>query len=296
MFPAISSAARLGIALSIGAALLAACQPSASVPVPPAGQAAVSVPANPAAAAPRVVTIDASDYAFSLPETIAGGLVTLKMVNGGHEAHHAQLLRLKDGVSLDQFFAAFKNEGEAALRFITAEGGVGAVDPSGAAEITVDLNPGQYVLVCLLPSPDGTPHVAKGMVKPLRVTAAETGSAAPSVHGTVALKDFSFEVPVFHAGRGTYKIVNSGQQIHEFVVVRLAPGKTADDAVKFFSAPAGPPPFQAVGGMNGLDPGRGGYATLDLTPGEYAAICLVPDPASGRPHVHLGMVKSFSIR
>ena len=48
--------------------------------------------------------------------------------------------------------------------------------------------------------------------------------------------------------------------------------------------------------MNGLDAGRAGYATLDLTPGEYAAICLVPDPASGTPHVHLGMVKGFSIR
>jgi uncharacterized cupredoxin-like copper-binding protein len=295
MHPSLSAATRLGLGLATGAMLLVACQQSAGVPVGAGGKAAISVPANPAAAA-RLVTIEASDYAFSTPEAIAGGLVTLRLVNGGHETHHAQLLRLKDGVTLDQLFGAFQSEGEAALRFITAEGGVGAIDPGGAAEVTVNLTPGQYVLACFLPSPDGTPHLVKGMVKPLKVTAEESGAAAPVAHGTVTLKDFAFEVPVFHGGRGTYRIVNQGQQIHEFVVVRLAPGKTADDAARFFSAPAGPPPFQSVGGMNGLDPGRSGYATLDLTPGDYAAICLVPDPASGTPHVHLGMVKAFTVR
>ena len=72
--------------------------------------------------------------------------------------------------------------------------------------------PGQYVLACFLPSPDGTPHLVKGMVKLLKVTAEESGAAAPVAHGTVTLKDFAFEVPVFHGGRGTYRVVNQGSR------------------------------------------------------------------------------------
>ena len=36
--------------------------------------------------------------------------------------------------------------------------------------------------------------------------------------------------------------------------------------------------------------------TGELTPGDYAAICVIPDRASGIPHLHLGMIKGFTVR
>jgi hypothetical protein len=47
--------------------------------------------------------------------------------------------------------------------------------------------------------------------------------------------------------------------------------------------------------MQGLNPGSSGYPALNLQPGTYAAICLIPDPASGKPHAALGMAKDFTV-
>jgi hypothetical protein len=99
------------------------------------------------------------------------------------------------------------------------------------------------------------------------------------------------------------QVVNDGPQGHELSVVRVAPGRTAAEIQQFFSVPptgappTGPPPFSAwEGGINALSKDLSGVATLDLPAGEYAAICLVPDPASGIPHTALGMVTGFTAR
>ena len=56
-----------------------------------------------AAAKPPEVVITAKEYGFDLPESIGGGVVTLKLSNTGQEPHMAMLFRLNDGVTLDQF-------------------------------------------------------------------------------------------------------------------------------------------------------------------------------------------------
>jgi hypothetical protein len=55
--------------------------------------------------------------------------------------------------------------------------------------------------------------------------------------------------------------------------------------VRVFSA--GPQPHE----LNGLSHGVDNYLTLDLQPGEYVAICNIPDPDSGMPHSRLGMIQ-----
>ena len=202
-----------------------------------------------------------------------------------------------DGVSFEQFAGALQTDGEAALRLTTLEGGPGAIDPQRTSQVTLDLEPGNYVLACFVPDASGVPHVAKGMLKPLQVTTAELpSSTAPDVQDTFAMRDFSFEIPAtLPAGVATYQVVNGGQQPHELDVVKLAPGKTEDDLLGWDAAPSGPPPFASVGGLNGLSAGATGYMTLDLEPGTYVAVCHIPDPGSGVPHLHLGMFKRFTV-
>jgi hypothetical protein len=48
--------------------------------------------------------------------------------------------------------------------------------------------------------------------------------------------------------------------------------------------------------MNGLSAGVDGYMTVDLQPGQYLAICNIPDPQSGLPHSKLGMVRAFTVK
>jgi hypothetical protein len=245
------------------------------------------------------VTIEASDFAFTAPDSIQAGLVTLRMRNVGREPHHAQLMRLNTNVTIEQFMTALSQGPGPAMQLVSLTGGPALVDPNGTSEVIVDLPEGQYVLVCFVESPDGVPHLAKGMVRPMRVTAPPIAGTPPVAAQTVTMKDFTFEAPAtLPAGRSIVRVVNDGPQPHEMVVLRLAQGRTVTDVTQFFSAvpPSGPPPFQAVGGMQGLDRGLAGFASLELQTGDYAMICLIPDPASGRTHLDLGMSRGFSVR
>jgi uncharacterized cupredoxin-like copper-binding protein len=246
--------------------------------------------------APPVIDITASDFTFAAPDSISAGLVTIRMTNHGQEPHHGQLLRLNEGVTFDELATALAEEGDGALRLVTAEGGPGATDPHGVAQVTLDLQPGQYALACFIPGADGVPHLAKGMLKPIEVTAAAAATTAPLVRDTFTMKDFTFVMPdQLPAGPATYKVVNEGPQIHELNLLKLAPGTTAQDVVAWTRNPSGPPPFEAVGGINAFSQDGAGYMTVVLEPGNYVAVCNVPDPASGAPHSELGMVKEFTV-
>jgi uncharacterized cupredoxin-like copper-binding protein len=259
----------------------------------------MAVPAKPVAtpAAARIIELQASDFAFEAPENLTAGLNTIRLTNMGQEPHHAQLLRLNDGVTFDQLMSTFQQEGEGALRLVSLAGGAGAIDPSGTSEVTLDLQPGTYVLACFIAGADGVPHLAKGMLKPLVVNAGNTGQAAPEVQGTFTARDFAFDMPeTLPAGKATFKVVNNGPQFHELNILKIAPGKAAEDVLIWAQNPTGAPPFQAVGGMNGLGPDGVGYMTVDLQPGTYLAICNIPDPASGHSHAELGMIRKFTVK
>jgi len=244
------------------------------------------------------MNVQAGDYFFTAPDTVESGFVTLDFSNAGRETHHAQLVRLPEDLSMDQFSAALQGDERAALGLVKQVGGVAAIDSGFSGEATVNLDPGLYAFICVIPTPsDRTPHVLKGMIKPLIVTPASTTAAPPETRGTITLKDFTIDIPdVVPTGPATYHVVNEGPgQGHELAIVKLNPGVTADDARDAIMKPAGPPPFSAVGGFQSVSVGGDGYVTLNLEPGEYAAICRVSDPASGLSHVHLGMIKGFHV-
>ncbi len=247
------------------------------------------------------ITIKAADYSFEAPDQIEAGLVKVNLVNDGQEPHHAQIVRLNDGVTLEQFQAALQEGEAAAFPLIAFVGGPGLVDPGLSSQVTLDLTPGQYMLLCFVPSHDGTPHLAKGMVRPLEVVAgteqAEASQSQPQADATVKLLDFSFVLPAeIKAGRQIWQIINEGQQPHEIMLIKLADGKGIADVQAFLQSPQGAPPFSQIGGFQAINPGASGWLNLDLTPGEYVAICHIPDPASGHTHSELGMVMPFTVK
>lgn len=256
-----------------------------------------SVAADATPAIPEI-TIKAADYSFDAPDQIEAGLVKVNLVNDGQEPHHAQMVRLNDGVTLEQFQAALQEGEAAAFPLIAFVGGPGLVDPGLQSQVTLDLTPGQYVLLCFVPSHDGVPHLAKGMVRPIEVVAAadETEVVEIEADATVTLLDFSFIMPTeVKAGPQVWEITNEGPQPHEIMLVKLADGKTMADIQAFMANPHGTPPFSQIGGFQGINPGGTGWLNLDLTPGEYVALCHIPDPASGKAHEELGMVMPFSV-
>jgi len=264
------------------------------------GSAAASTPADSGAAIPEI-TIKAADYSFEAPAQIEAGLVKLTLVNDGQEPHHAQLVRLNDGVTLEQFQTALPQGPEAAFSLITAAGGPGVVDPGLRSQVILELTPGQYVLLCVIPSHDGVPHMAKGLLKPIEVVAHadhdHPGVSKPKADTVVKLLDFSFVLPSeIKAGKQLWQVVNEGPQPHEILIIKLAEGKTIADVQAFVQSFHGAPPFASVGGFQAINPGESGWLHLDLESGNYAAICYVSDPASGHAHAELGMLLPFTVK
>lgn len=241
------------------------------------------------------VTVVAKDYTFEMPEEVPAGAVRMSLRNEGPEPHHAQPARLNDGVSLGQLNEQLQQEPESALPLLSFPGGPGPVAAGASQDVTLDLAEGQYVMLCFVESPDGTPHLAKGMIKPFRVTGPEDGGDSPEAGTEVMLRDFGFTMPDTIEGDATLQITNGGPQFHEFGVVKPAEGTSVGDVLDYFREPQGAPPFAPVGGMQALDPNRSGLLHLDLEPGSYIAVCLIPDPGSGRPHADLGMIQEFTV-
>lgn len=246
-------------------------------------------------ALPSSITIEAHDYRFDVPAQVAAGAVEVTLTNAGEEPHHAQIARLNDGVTMDDVTAALA-EGEAALMpLITFVGGPAPVDPGGEATTVAELAAGGHVLLCFLPDADGVPHLAHGMVQPFEVVDTEDAAAMPETDGDITLSDFRIRLPDGFDGQGAFQVTNGGPQPHEVGFARLADGASAEDALGWFGAPGGPPPFQLTGGIQALSVGEDGIAKLDLDAGEYVAWCLIPDPETGKPHAQLGMVTTFTV-
>jgi uncharacterized cupredoxin-like copper-binding protein len=253
-----------------------------------------------------VVTIVATDYAFGTPDTIPAGLTTFRMVNQGREPHQAVMYGApgKTFAELEAVVMPKGSDAEWWHAFLaihpTFPAGVGAVIGPDTSVITANLTPGNYVIACFIPSPDGKWHVQKGMYRRLVVVPAAAGATAaaePRSDLTVTLSDYAFttSAPVT-AGTHTIRIENTGPQVHELTVERLAPGKTLADWQRWAQGGMkGQPVSVPVGGFTGPDQGEVGWVTLRFTPGDYLFLCYVPDAKDGAPHLMHGMVKQVTI-
>jgi uncharacterized cupredoxin-like copper-binding protein len=257
---------------------------------------AEAAPAKAAAAPPRVITVVARDFAFQGPDEVPAGMVTVQLQNRGSNLHHMAIMRLDEGKTLQDLFAAFQ-AGGAPPAWAHDLGGPNAPDPGSDANATLMLEPGSYALLCFVDLPDHVPHVMKGMAKLLRVTPAVVPAAARAITGdvTITLDDYSFttSTPITR-GAHTLRVVNAAAQSHEVELVKLAPGKTMQELVAWIANPQGPPPGSALGGIAGMAHGVVQSFTYDFAPGEYALICFLPGP-DGQPHFMNGMMRQFTV-
>lgn len=250
-----------------------------------------------AAPQPAILTLVAKDFSYDLPPQLDAGLTKIVFKNQGAEPHHAQFARIKDDVTNEQLAAALQQGPDAALPLVTLPGGPAVIDPGQSEEVTINLTPGRYVVLCFVTSHDGVAHAAKGMVSMAEVVDSKARPAAtPKADLVITLRDFAFDMPAeLHAGQQTWRVVNEGPQPHELSLIKLAEGKTLDDVMAFMQNPMGEPPFTDAGGMQGLDKGNVGYVSINLQPGSYVALCFIPDPASHQAHAEMGMIKAFTV-
>jgi hypothetical protein len=130
------------------------------------------VTGTPVDAPPPVASgkIEMSDFTYQLP-TLTAGTHTFQMTNAGAQTHEAQLVRLDDGVTPEQFLASFAPGATTPPpgKFL---GGSGAISAGVENWWTVDLEPGQYIILCFVPDTNShAPHFVMGMVAQFKVAA-----------------------------------------------------------------------------------------------------------------------------
>ena len=131
------------------------------------------------------LSILATDFAFDTGgvASLPAGRVRFTMTNEGKEPHHAQFLRLGDGVSFEQFEEAldrytdpddpsdFPEEVRALFASPQAHGVLSWVSPGEELTPIDEMEPGTYALLCAIKSPEtGERHYALGMRTGFEVT------------------------------------------------------------------------------------------------------------------------------
>jgi plastocyanin len=139
------------------------------------GFAELEKPANVAAAkacAADTLAVTAVDYAFQgAPTQLEAGRFLVDFTNKGKEMHEISLMKKNDGVtqSWDELLQLDQSEAESKVTFA----GGGFAMPGSEDTSVIDLEPGDYLMVCFIPvgsTPDagdhggsGPPHFTKGM-------------------------------------------------------------------------------------------------------------------------------------
>ncbi|MEZ4587992.1 MAG: hypothetical protein R2909_16565 [Gemmatimonadales bacterium] len=121
---------------------------------------------------PRPIEIAASDYAFTVPDTLPPGLVDFHLRNVGTVRHELTVDKLVEGADPALFFAELRREADVDS-FYDSDGAIltAYADGGSAAAIRVELEPGRvYVLTCAFRDHETAPsHLALGMFKALHV-------------------------------------------------------------------------------------------------------------------------------
>ncbi|MCA9736677.1 MAG: hypothetical protein R3E98_20050 [Gemmatimonadota bacterium] len=260
-------------------------------------------PPAPTAEAPPAASTEvrfvAHDHAFEGPDTVSAGMTRLVLANEGRTWHHLQLIKLEDGMTVEDFQAALARmqPGTPPPSWLIEAGGVNPPEPGKEAATTLMLEPGRYAVVCFVDTPDRVPHVMRGMIAALTVVDSGRPSApAPDSDLTVTLVDYGFsfsQEPT--AGRHTVRVINSGPQAHEIALFKLLPGKTMEDMVTWARTYEGAAPMTAEGGVPGIEPGQEARFDVELTPGQWVALCFVPDEHDGAAHLAHGMAMPFLV-
>ncbi len=247
---------------------------------------------------PTVITVDANDFAFTLPATVPAGVLNFRLVNHGREAHHAQVIRLEGGKTAGDFLRTFK-DAVATPAWVRYMGGPVGTAPGRELASTSRLTPGRYALICRIASPDGVTHLKKGMIREFEVVAGDDAHSEglPTATDTITMNDYGYASSrPLSAGRHTVRVENAGPQPHEMIMLKLSPGKTPGDFAKWgLAGRHGPAPGVPVGGVQFLDRGATGVFDVDLAPGDYGYICFVPDAKDGKRHFAHGMMTQFAV-
>jgi plastocyanin len=294
------------------------CGSPAPEEVSPAPEPVAQAPAE-----PGVIEIKAEDFAFTAPPTFPSGWVKLRFDNQGAETHFVMILELPEGVTFDDYVvgvgnpfndlyklyrageldqgAFFGQLTEAVPEWIfTARraGGPGFTAPGGQSETMIFLTPGDYIIECYVRTmaEGDTFHNHQGMLRPLIVTAEDSGMTSPDSDVDITLSNYTLTVEGdltagSHVARVEVQENPESLVFHNVHLVKLDDDTSVETVagwMNWVDEMLPPAPARFLGGAGQASAGgEASYLSFDLEPGRYAWI--------SEMHGIQGMVHEFTV-
>lgn len=238
---------------------------------------------------PLLVSIKGGTIAA--PDSTAPGWTRLRVEEDG-TGHILVVFRLPDGVT-DSAITSLMLALDSAPATPAPLMAMGGPEMGDTGEVILNFTPGRYLLGCVIGGADGHRHLVSGESRLLTVSGVPSAGrdSAPVMTQEVGMVDFAFVGPErWTAGTHMLRVDNRGQEDHQFRFVRLDPGSTVEQWMESEGQTGTP-----VAGVARMGPGAVAYLPVQLGPGTYVAHCLVTDPASGRPHILMGMLRAITV-
>lgn len=184
---------------------------------------------------------------------------------------------------------------------VLPSGGAGLTSGDTTSRTTVDLDPGEYIVECYVKNDDAEFHSYVGMIEQFTVTDDQSRASEPEATLDLSLSTDGIDVEEkVQSGQHTVVVRIEDQQIydhllgHDVHLIRLdhrtTPADVNDwvnwiDPNGFISDGSEPGAF--IGGVQTIvtpdllegEETKTGYFHVDLSPGAYAWVSEVPDPA-----------------
>lgn len=282
---------------------LVACGAIATAAAGGSGTSAAPSTAPPPTVLAVTVGEQGSKTMFTVPQSVVGGPVSVRLTNTGRHPHGAQLALVRDDHTLAEALAALAR-GERTNKlpdWLRARGGVASAAPGQTATAVVNLEGGHYFLRDPIDERPNTPAVeftvTPGRDGPLprtrtTITAASTGHDRYRWHVSGRL----------HAGANRITLQSKGgpDALHFAGLVRLNGNPSLAQIRQAFESNGKPPPFldfsKFVKSTTIDGAGSSEVLTLNiLKPGRYALFCPLSDRDGGKPHYAEGMLTKIKV-
>ncbi|MEO7823065.1 MAG: hypothetical protein ABIS15_05615, partial [Gemmatimonadaceae bacterium] len=186
-------------------------------------------------------------------------------------AHMLWIVRLDSGKTMSDLYRAAQ-AGERTTTWAKQLGGPSFALPPRTSNVTLDLHPGNYVLVCYTGSARedrARYHFLNGMSRPLtvlRTAKPHVRAPRPDVIAHITENGIVHLAAPIAAGRRVIRVQNATDQDYEFKFQQVPAGKTGKE---FLAQPATEGPGIPWGGLASVPPRAVVITTIDFEAGQY---------------------------
>jgi hypothetical protein len=238
--------------------------------------------------------------AFTVPDSVEGGLVELKLTNEGKAPHGAQLVRYTGDHTAKEALAQLSSESKKTPDWLRGEGGIGGVGGGETGTATLNLEAGNFLVS------DAAAFGEEPATAEMKVTDGEEGDL-PSTEGTIVAEEtgkdkYAWDVSGLEAGKSQITFDSEGDEAIHLIIAAPLKGKVPplSQIKKEFASQNGPPPsyldFENAQSTAVLDGGKSQTTDINLKAGKYLLFCPLTDRDGGKSHDQEGLLAIETVK